>query len=94
MTSYREFHRRSIEQRDVFWADEAKLVDWHKPFERVLDYDRPPFARWFVGGETNLCHNAIDRHLDKAQATSPRWSTSRPKRASRRLTPTGSCTAK
>src|SRR3974390_2472412 len=42
---------------------EARLVDWHHPFERVLDYGRPPFARWFVGGRTNLCHNAVDRHL-------------------------------
>jgi propionyl-CoA synthetase len=29
----------------------------------VLDYSRPPFAKWFVGGETNLCYNAVDRHL-------------------------------
>ena len=65
MTTYREFHRRSLDDRDGFWRDEAKLVDWHRPFERVLDYSRPPFARWFVGGETNLCHNAVDRHLAK-----------------------------
>ena len=63
MASYKEFHRRSIEQRDAFWREEASRVDWHQPFTRVLDYSRPPFARWFVGGETNLCHNAIDRHL-------------------------------
>ena len=42
---------------------QAKVIDWHKPFGKVLDYSRPPFARWFVGGETNLCHNAVDRHL-------------------------------
>jgi propionyl-CoA synthetase len=65
MTRYREFHRRSLDDRDGFWHDEAKLIDWHRPFERVLDYSRPPFARWFVGGETNLCHNAVDRHLAK-----------------------------
>ena len=65
MTTYREFHRRSLDDRDGFWRDEAKLIDWHRPFERVLDYSRPPFARWFVGGETNLCHNALDRHLAK-----------------------------
>ena len=29
----------------------------------MLDFSRPPFAKWFIGGETNLCHNAIDRHL-------------------------------
>src|SRR5882757_8940951 len=63
MPSYKEFHRRSIEDREGFWSEQAKLVHWHRPFDRVLDYSRPPFARWFVGGETNLCHNAIDRHL-------------------------------
>ncbi|HYS58132.1 MAG TPA: AMP-binding protein, partial [Burkholderiales bacterium] len=63
MTTYREFHRRSIEDKDGFWAEQAKLVHWERPPVKVLDYRRPPFARWFVGGETNLCHNALDRHL-------------------------------
>ena len=58
-----EFHRRSITDRDGFWREEAKLVDWHEPFTQVLDYARPPFARWFTGGRTNLCYNAVDRHL-------------------------------
>ncbi len=63
MPTYREFHRRSIGDREGFWAEEAKRVHWQRPFQKVLEYSRPPFARWFVGGETNLCHNAIDRHL-------------------------------
>ena len=63
MGAYHEFHRRSIEQREAFWSEEAGLIDWHAPCERVLDYSRPPFARWFAGGLTNLCHNAVDRHL-------------------------------
>jgi propionyl-CoA synthetase len=63
MKRYEEFHRRSVEQPDAFWAEEAKRIDWHKPFQKVVDYSHPPFARWFVGGETNLCHNAVDRHL-------------------------------
>ena len=63
MSSYRDFHRRSIGEPEAFWAEEAKLVHWQKPFARVLDYSRPPFAKWFLGGETNLCHNAVDRHL-------------------------------
>ncbi|HJT62106.1 MAG TPA: propionate--CoA ligase [Burkholderiales bacterium] len=63
MPGYREFHRRSIADREGFWAEQAKLIEWHKPFSKVLDYSRPPFAKWFVGGETNLCHNAVDRHL-------------------------------
>ncbi len=63
MTTIKEFHRRSIEERDEFWAGEARHIEWHRPFDKVLDYSRPPFAKWFVGGETNLCHNAVDRHL-------------------------------
>ena len=63
MTAYTEFHRRSLEEREKFWDDEAKLVHWERPHESVLDYSRPPFARWFVGGRTNLCYNAVDRHL-------------------------------
>ncbi len=63
METYRSFHRRSIEDRDGFWSEQARLIDWQAPFTKVLDYSRPPFARWFVGGRTNLCHNAVDRHL-------------------------------
>ena len=59
----KDFHARSISDRDNFWANEAKLIDWDKPFEQVLDFSNPPFAKWFVNGKTNLCHNAIDRHL-------------------------------
>src|SRR5512139_1180043 len=61
--SYRSFHRRSLTDRERFWREQAALIHWERPFERVLDYDRPPFAKWFVGGLTNLCHNAVDRHL-------------------------------
>ena len=63
MTTYAAFHQRSLADREGFWAEQAGLIEWHKPFQRVLDDSRPPFARWFVGGETNLCHNAVDRHL-------------------------------
>jgi propionyl-CoA synthetase len=70
MTRYADFYRRSIDDRDAFWAEQAQLIDWHKPFDTVCDYSRPPFARWFVGGQTNLCHNAVDRHLP-ARADQP-----------------------
>jgi propionyl-CoA synthetase len=60
---YADFHRQSIDQREVFWAEQAKLIDWERPFEKVCDYSNPPFASWYVGGRTNLCHNAVDRHL-------------------------------
>ena len=65
MTAIKEFHQRSIDDPDAFWAEEAKRIDWHQPFTKTLDYSRPPFAKWFVGGETNLCYNAVDRHAAK-----------------------------
>ncbi|MDB5903909.1 MAG: prpE, partial [Betaproteobacteria bacterium] len=49
MGTYRDFHRRSIGSRDEFWSEQAKLIDWQQPFDRVLDYENPPFARWFPG---------------------------------------------
>ncbi len=59
----REFYQRSIEQPNAFWSEQAGLVHWHRPFDEVCDFSRPPFAKWFVGGETNICFNAVDRHL-------------------------------
>ena len=63
MSNYADFFRRSIEDRDAFWGEQAQLVDWKKPYDVVCNYDNPPFAKWFEGGLTNLCHNAVDRHL-------------------------------
>ncbi|WP_313458524.1 propionate--CoA ligase [Stenotrophomonas sp.] len=60
---YEELYRKSIEEPEAFWAEEAQRIYWHKQPEQVLDYSTPPFRRWFVGGETNLCYNAVDRHL-------------------------------
>ena len=63
LTSYADFYQQSIDQPDAFWTEQAKLIDWFTPFTRVCNDDKPPFAHWFEGGTTNLCHNAVDRHL-------------------------------
>ncbi|MGH8335949.1 MAG: AMP-binding protein, partial [Gammaproteobacteria bacterium] len=63
MTTYADFYRRSLEDRDAFWREQAALVDWKTPPLQICDYSNPPFVRWYVGGTTNLCHNAVDRHL-------------------------------
>ncbi len=65
---YEDFHRRSIVERDAFWAEQARLVDWEQTPQVICDYSRPPFARWFADGTTNLCHNAVDRHLPARSA--------------------------
>jgi propionyl-CoA synthetase len=61
--NYETFHRRSVEDPEGFWGEESQRIYWHKPWQKVIDYSNPPFCKWFVGGETNLCYNAIDRHL-------------------------------
>ena len=63
MSKYSEFHRRSIQDRDAFWREQSTLIDWQTPPTQICDYTKPPFAKWFVGGTTNLCHNAVDRHV-------------------------------
>jgi len=60
--NFESVYRQSIEAPDTFWREQASLIDWVKPFDTVCDYSNPPFAKWFVGGETNLCYNAVDRH--------------------------------
>ena len=62
MPNYREFHRQSIERPESFWSEQATLIHWHRPPQAVLEYSRPPMVKWFAGGETNLCYNAVDRH--------------------------------
>ncbi len=72
--SYAALYRRSIEDPVGFWGEQARLIEWKTPFREVLDYSRPPFANWYVGGTTNLCHNAIDRHLkDRADQPALIW---------------------
>jgi propionyl-CoA synthetase len=61
--SYKTVHAQSIQDPHAFWGEQAKHIHWEKPFDTVLDYSKPPFAHWFKGGLTNLCYNAVDRHL-------------------------------
>jgi propionyl-CoA synthetase len=61
--TYADFYRHSVDDPSAFWDAQARLIDWHEPYSQVLDYRRPPFARWFDGGKTNLCYNAVDRWL-------------------------------
>ena len=61
--SYADFYRRSVDSPEAFWAEQAQAIDWKRPWNSVLDRSKPPFSTWFSGGLTNLCHNAVDRHL-------------------------------
>ena len=71
MGKYTEFHKRSIDQRDEFWAEQSALIDWQTPPKQICDFSRPPFANWFVGGKTNLLQRfdrTFDREIGKAFA--------------------------
>ncbi|MCW5747445.1 MAG: propionyl-CoA synthetase [Alphaproteobacteria bacterium] len=61
---YRALHARSLNDREAFWLEQASAIDWTRRPDRALDDSRPPFYRWFPGGELNTCHNALDRHVD------------------------------
>jgi len=50
-----------------FWADRAEELEWFQKWDKVLDDSNKPFFKWFVGGKTNIVHNAIDRHLKTAR---------------------------
>ncbi|HUW52768.1 MAG TPA: propionate--CoA ligase [Rhodanobacter sp.] len=60
---YEEFYRQSVDEPEQFWGEQARLIHWDTPPRQILDQSNPPFRRWFVGGTTNLCYNAVDRHL-------------------------------
>jgi len=59
-----EVYARSLADPEGFWAEAAEDVVWTKRWDKVLDDSNPPFYRWFVGGECNTCHNAVDRHVE------------------------------
>lgn len=50
--------------REGFWAEQAERLDWAQKWDRVLDWDDPPFAKWFVGGKLNAAYNCVDRHVE------------------------------
>ncbi|MGF1656910.1 MAG: acetate--CoA ligase [Verrucomicrobiales bacterium] len=61
-SDYQQAHQRSLGEPEAFWKEQAeKYLTWLKPFERVLDW-QPPHARWFDGGQLNVCANCVDRH--------------------------------
>lgn len=62
--SYETLWRRSVDEPETFWSEQARLIHWETPPQRILDQSNPPFRQWFVGGTTNLCFNAVDRHLE------------------------------
>jgi acetyl-CoA synthetase len=64
MTAWRAQHERSIRDPEGFWSEVAKGFHWFKPWGKVLEWNLPD-AKWFVGGQTNACFNAVDRQVEQ-----------------------------
>ena len=67
LEEYEALYKQSIEDPETFWAGVAKELHWFKPWDKVLDWNLP-WAKWFVGGKTNLCYNCVDRHATGVRA--------------------------
>ena len=71
-----DLYREAADDREAFWADQGRRLDWAQEWKEVLDWSEAPFAKWFVSGTLNVAYNCVDRHVAAATATGSR-STSR-----------------
>ena len=61
---YQSLYQQSLEEPDIFWAEQAQMLDWHTPWTHISETDlRTGAASWFVGAKLNVAVNCIDRHL-------------------------------
>lgn len=67
MSSYRSEYQRSIQHPETFWAEQAERLPWVSPPTRILEYDEQGHARWYADGELNLCHAALDHHIEQGR---------------------------
>lgn len=67
-TAYPKIYQQSLDDPEYFWGEAAEDVYWYKKWDKVLDKSNPPFYRWFTGGLTNSCYNALDVHVDNGHA--------------------------
>nr|MDO8110823.1 acetate--CoA ligase [Candidatus Sigynarchaeota archaeon] len=73
MAKYKEMYKQSIENPEKFWKPFADKVFWYKKPEKILDASKAPFYRWFVGGVTNTCYNAVDRWVEAGKKDQPAY---------------------
>ena len=70
---YAELYKLSIENPEKFWKPVVEKIFWYKKPEKILDASKPPFYRWFVGGVTNTCYNAVDRWVKAGKKDQPAY---------------------
>ena len=80
LEQYQEMYRRSIEQPEAFWREQAGILDWFHPPRGIMDVDMDEVDfSWYSGGRLNACYNCVDRHLaDKGEKTAIIWAGDEP----------------
>ncbi|MDF1740496.1 MAG: acetate--CoA ligase [Verrucomicrobiales bacterium] len=63
LEEYDALHKRSVEDPDAWWSEQAENLFWQKKWDTVLDWSDAPFAKWFDGGKINASENCLDRHV-------------------------------
>ncbi|WP_422536346.1 AMP-binding protein [Bartonella apis] len=63
MSSYKQIYDKCLKHPEEFWGEAARLIDWFEPYDKVFDKNAGVYGRWFTGGKTNACYNAVDRHV-------------------------------
>jgi len=70
-TRYNDVYKYSLADPEGFWGNAARELYWYRKWDKVLDDSDHPLARWFTGGQTNICYNALDRHVLGGDADTP-----------------------
>ncbi|HIH42312.1 TPA: acetate--CoA ligase [Candidatus Woesearchaeota archaeon] len=66
LEEYKKLYDYSVKNPEQFWKEQSALIHWFKPFDKVLEWNKP-FCKWFLGGKTNVAYNCLDRHLATAR---------------------------
>lgn len=67
MEEYEALHKRSVEDPEGWWSEQAEALTWQKKWDTVLDWSDAPFAKWFIGGKINAAENCLDRHVNEGK---------------------------
>lgn len=70
-TNYSETFKTARDNPEKYWSEAAQDVSWFEPWSKTLQIDDAIFPNWFVGGKLNVCHNAVDRHVESGQGDQP-----------------------
>ncbi len=65
---YEKIYQASMQDPQRFWKEAAQAIHWYQQPEQILDDSNSPFTRWYVGGKTNACYNALDLHVENGRA--------------------------